>query len=52
MWTITIRPATTRPGFYYETEGPRLGMAGYEPTREKLAAIIGKTLLEYLPAEK
>jgi len=49
-WSVTIEPHENG-GFAYETSGPHLGVAGFEPTRDGLARIIGKTLAEYLPTE-
>jgi hypothetical protein len=48
-WTIEIERSASTPGFVYETKGPGLGMAGFEPTTEQLAHIIGQTITQYLP---
>ncbi len=46
QWTIDIK-AAPKGGFNYTIHG--INVSGFEPTRTKLAAIIGETIVEYLP---
>jgi hypothetical protein len=45
QWTVDIE--LTDLGYNYIFHG--IGIVGFEPTREGLARIIGKTITEYFP---